>query len=92
MTVNHFHDAFAFWGYLPVKSGKLLTLVFTVMIIAMYISSVFLESIPQFVFDNTDVFEEYTDTYANAESDVHFGLGFIIYLIPLIISILYHLF
>lgn len=80
---------FCLWGFLPVKKGKPLVIVYSVVLVAMYVSSQFLASIPRFVMENTDAFERYEDTYAESETVTQFGLGFIIYLIPTIISIIY---
>jgi hypothetical protein len=80
---------FAFWGFLPVKRGKALVFIFSVFLVAMYVSSQFLASIPQFVMENTDAFEYYEDTYSESDTVTKFGIGFIIYLIPTIITILF---
>lgn len=80
---------FVLWGFLPIKNGKTWVVVFAVILVAMYASSQFLKSIPQFVKDNTDAFEYYEDTYSESDTTTRFGLGFVIYLIPTIITILF---
>lgn len=80
---------FAFWGFLPIKNGKAWVIAFAVILVAMYLSSQFLASIPQFVMENTDAFEYYEDTYSESDTTTKFGLGFVIYLIPTIVTILF---
>lgn len=81
--------AFAFWGFLPVKNGKILAIVLSGILVAMYASSQFLSSIPQFIFDNAEAFDRYEDIYSESELTTHFGIGFIIYLIPTVVTILF---
>ena len=80
---------FAFWGYVPVRNGKSMALIFSIVLGAMYFSSQFLTAIPQLVFEATDAFENYEDIYADSSVTTRFGIGFLVYLIPTIISILY---
>lgn len=80
---------FAFWGYLPVKNGKVLALLFVLLIALLYVSSTTLSTIQYLAFEATDEFEYYADTYSDSDKTTHFGVGFVIYLIPLILSILY---
>lgn len=80
---------FAFWGFLPIKNGKTWVVAFSVILVAMYLSSQFLASIPRFVMENADAFEYYEDTYSELDTTTKFGLGFVIYLIPTIVTILF---
>lgn len=80
---------FAFWGFLTIKNGKTWVVAFSVILVAMYLSSQFLSSIPRFVMENTDAFEYYKDTYSESDTTTKFGLGFVIYLIPTIVTIFF---
>lgn len=80
---------FAFWGYLPVKNGKVLAISFLVVLIALYFSSSFSSGISHFVFSLTGAFDSYLDTYSQSNTTRNLGLGFVIYLIPTILQIVY---
>lgn len=81
--------AFAFWGFLPAKNSKSLALVYSGVLIAMYLSSTFISNISNLVFETTSAFDIYKDTYSQNEIDKRLGLGFVIYLVPLIVQLLY---
>ena len=80
---------FAFWVFLPVKNGKLLTIVYLGILIALFFSSTFLSNVSNFVFESTDAFDGYMETYSQREMNKSLGLGFFIYLIPLIVQLIY---
>lgn len=79
---------FAFWGYLPVKRRRMIVCVCSLLFLFLWFSSEYLNIIFEGLTGFAD-FEEYIDTYSNDGGYESVGLGFIINLIPFIVSLLY---
>lgn len=76
---------FAFWGYLPVKKGKIFAIIIGCLFSFLWLSGEFLNSVFE-VFMNIEEFSDYNDTYSLQENNATYGLGFILGLIPLFIA------
>lgn len=80
---------FAFWGYFPIKNGKIVISSYLLILLTLYFSSSFLSN----VYDMLTDFEEfgrYSKEYGKDEQKVfNVGFGFVLYLLPIIISISY---
>lgn len=79
---------FAFWGFLPVKRGLMITCVFSALFLFLWFSSEYINVIFEELTMLAD-FEEYSDAYSDDGGYESIGLGFIINLIPFIISLKY---
>ena len=79
---------FAFWGYLPLKNRKVIALIFVIVLTLLYISSELLNQIQVLAFESSDMFENY-EIYGENDKRLQVGVGFILYLIPLIVSVFY---
>lgn len=81
---------FAFWGYLPFKNGKLTAIIFIIAFVALWINQDFMNDIFTSMMVIEDI-RDYADSYGKRDVTVSYGLGFLIGLIPLCISICYFL-
>lgn len=79
---------FAFWGYIPVKRGRTIMCVFSTLFLFLWFSSEYINVIFEGLTMFAD-FEEYSDAYSNDGGYESVGLGFIINLIPFIVSLIY---
>lgn len=79
---------FAFWGFIPMKNGRFLAILYVSLFIALWIGESFLNNIFETLLIFED-FEDYTDIYNKDSESVHFGVGFIINMIPFVVSIYY---
>ena len=79
---------FAFWGFFPIKNGRIVALSYLVLLLALWLSKNFLNDIFSFVLIANDTFDEYANNYGGVAND-RIGIGFIINMIPFILSILY---
>lgn len=82
---------FAFWGYFSFRNGKLTALLFLILFIALWSSQDLLNEIFSSVLFVEEI-QQYANSYGKREIEVSYGLGFIIGLIPLCISMYYFLF
>ncbi len=82
---------FVFWGYIPMNrnTGKLWVFIFMVLLLGLYISKDFLNNILSLVISTSEDFSEKADYYGSTKYLGTRGLGFVIGLIPLVISLLY---
>lgn len=71
----------AFFGYLPIKGGKVYAWIVIILFAACFISKTFLTSIFQYM-SSIEQVERYYDSYLGSEQLNKFGLGFIVLLIP----------
>lgn len=79
---------FAFIGYLPIRSSKPFTIIYALVIILLWISGTFVESLFQSMISITD-FEGYSEKYGEAQAGGRYALGFYLQLIPLFVGIYY---
>lgn len=80
---------FVFWGFLPIKNGKLLGVGYAILLLSLWFFQDLLNSIFQFTLTMDDDFSNYAETYSDNDKGIHLGIGFIINLIPFILSILF---
>lgn len=80
---------FAFWGYIPFKNGKVVAFVFLIVLALLYLSTELLTMIQRLAFESTDIFENYGEVYGESDSSIKIGIGFVLYLIPILISVIY---
>lgn len=79
---------FAFWGYVPVRHGKLVVTFIIGLFVVLLISNDVLYGILS-VLQNSGEFDLYFERYENATSELEFGVGFIMQLIPLFVTFWY---
>lgn len=80
---------FVFWGYLPMKNGKLIGVFYAILLLVLWLFQDILNNIFQFALTIDEGFSGYANTYGtNGNNGVHIGLGFVIYMIPFVLSIL----
>lgn len=77
---------FAFWGFLPVKSGKFLGFSYAGFLCVLWFMSDVLNNIFS-SFSDVESLQHYVTTYGNSETTMKLGLGFVIQLIPFILSV-----
>lgn len=80
---------FAFWGFIPMQKTKYIGIGYAVLLLGLWLLQNMLNELFQFVMTLDDGFSEYADRYENDETGLELGLGFIINLIPFVLSILF---
>lgn len=80
---------FAFWGYLPVKNNKVWTGVYILSTLTLYFNQTITNNLLQSVLGLNERFDEYADTYGKDEFTATFGIGFIIHMIPFVLTMFY---
>ena len=78
---------FAFWGFLPVNKGKVVGILYALLLLLLWFSQNFLNDIFSYVLTLDDDFSQYADTYGNGNNSLNIGMGFVIYMIPFVLSI-----
>ena len=80
---------FCFWSFLPVKNGKIWATIYISLFLLMYLSRDVLDTILTPLL-STDVAEMYLDKYSQSqEKNLTVGFGFVLLLIPFIVSLVY---
>lgn len=81
---------FVLWGFIPMgkKFSKYMSYFYAVMFVVLYMNADFVNTIFMAFMEIEDM-AKYADIYGNDEKTGKFGLGFIINLIPFIISLYY---
>lgn len=81
---------FVLWGFIPMgkRFSKYMSYFYAVMFVVLYMNADFVNTIFM-AFTTYKDFAVYSDYYANDNRTIKIGIGFIINLIPLIISLLY---
>lgn len=80
---------FAFWGFVPIKNGKIYAIVFAAFIIALWISGSWVNDLFENVIAVTET-ESFLDRYENSDDKAGtFGIGALIQFIPLLLGIYY---
>lgn len=80
---------FAFWGFLPMNNSKYLVIVYIVIFIIFWLFQDIVNNIFQFAIGLDDRFSEYVNRYNQNENSLNVGVGFIINMIPFILSIMF---
>ena len=81
---------FAFWGFIPAKKGRFLALISVVLLMLLWVNDSLIENIlSQFM--RIEEFKGYAGTYEEIRGgdELTLGLGFIINMIPFILSVLF---
>ena len=78
---------FAFWGFVPMKNSKYVGLGYVVVFVVLWIFKDALNVILSLTMN--DIFAGYVETYGGYDNSFRLGLGFVINMIPFILSILY---
>jgi hypothetical protein len=79
---------FAFWGFFPVNKRKLLSDIYVVLLILLMANTDLVNSIME-KFMVVESFENYADYYGEFDNQRKYGMGFILGIIPFIISLYY---
>ena len=80
---------FAFWGYLPMKKGKVLTIIFLTAFVILWSQKEILGEIIFMATMASESLENYTTTYGDNVNTATFNIGFIMNLIPFMLSLFY---
>lgn len=79
---------FSFWGFIKMRKGGFWAVLYIVLFVALWIGESFLNNIFETLLIFED-FEEYAELYGDEEETVSYGAGFIINMIPFLISLYY---
>lgn len=79
---------FAFWGFVPVNKGKILSVIYVVLFFLLMTNTDLINSIMD-KYMAVESFENYADYYGEFDNQRKYGLGFILGIIPFIISLYY---
>lgn len=78
----------AFWGFLPVKNGKVIVSFVIGLFVILLTSKGAINNVFS-VLEGTGEFDVYFERYGDSSSDISFGFGFILQLLPLIVACWY---
>lgn len=79
---------FSFWGFLPIKNGKLIGAIYALILLIIWFLQNILNDIFSYALTLDESFSEYAETYGTNKTGINLGLGFAINMIPFILSIL----
>lgn len=79
---------FSFWGFIPIKNGKFISAVYAITLLIIWTSQNILNDIFSYALTLDERFSEYTDTYETSKIGLNIGIGFMINMIPFILSLL----
>ena len=80
---------FAFWGFLPVNKGKVVGVSYAIVLLLLWFSQNFLNDIFAYALTLDDDFSQYADTYGSGNNGLKIGMGFVVNMIPFVLSILF---
>lgn len=80
---------FAFWGFIPMKNAKYVGIGYGVLLVVLWFFKSTLNDLFLFTMTLNDGFSEYADTYGNDDNGLKLGLGFIINMIPFVLSLVF---
>lgn len=80
---------FAFWGFVPMKNAKYVGIGYGVLLVVLWFFKNTLNDLFLFTMTLNDGFSEYADTYGNDDTGLKLGLGFIINMIPFVLSLIF---
>lgn len=80
---------FAFWGFIPMDNAKYVGVCYAIVLMLLWLFGDTLNTIFQFAMTMDDEFSEYADRYENAETGLKLGFGFIINMIPFVLSVIF---
>lgn len=80
---------FAFWGFVPMNNAKYVGIGYAVLLVILWLFQDTLNNIFQFAMTLDDGFSEYAGRYESDDTGLKLGLGFIINMIPFVLSIMF---
>lgn len=80
---------FSFFCFLPVRNGKLIGGCYLLLLLCLWLFKDALNGIFQYALTLDEGFLDYADTYGNDDNSMHIGLGFVINMIPFVLSIFF---
>lgn len=81
---------FAFWGFVPLKNGKFIGCLYAAILVLLWFAKDLLNQLFMYSIENINQMSKYVDTYGSKMNQgLKLGAGFIIGLIPVILSIQY---
>ena len=81
---------FSFWGFLPVKNGKIIGIIYAGFLITLWLCGEVMNSIFMSLSDFKS-FENYVTNYGDSGFTMKLGIGFLIQLIPFVLSVYFFL-
>lgn len=79
---------FSFAGLFPIRKGYIAVVIYIILYLLIWFAGEFMNDVME-LFLSFDEFEEYVVSYTNTESSNTYRLGFVLNLIPLILSLIY---
>lgn len=79
---------FAFWGFMPVKNGKVVCIFLLVFFVVLLTANNLINDIFSF-FQDSGKFDLYFDRYGDVSNELSIGLGFVLQLLPLLVTFWY---
>lgn len=80
---------FAFWGFLPVNKGKIVGVSYVILLLLLWLSQSILNDLFSYALTLDDDFSQYADTYGNGNNALKIGMGFVVNMIPFVLSVLF---
>lgn len=80
---------FSFWGFVPIRKGKLIGLFFVCILLVLWLLKDTLNNIFQYALNLDEGFSDYATTYGEQDNSIHIGLGFIVNMIPLVLAVFF---
>ena len=78
---------FSFWGFVPMNNTKYIGIAYVVLLVLLWLFQDILNNMFSFIVNLDEEFSEYTNRYIDNENTYSIGLGFILNIIPFILSI-----
>lgn len=78
---------FAFWGFVPMNDSRYLGFGYAILLLGLWLLGDMLNDIFLFALTMDDSFMQYSETYGNVDKGLKMGLGFVINMIPFVLSI-----
>lgn len=79
---------FAFWGFMPMNRAKYVGISYALLLVVLWLFGNTLNDLFQFAVSVDDKFSEYVDSYDDDDKGLKLGLGFIINMIPFVLSVI----
>lgn len=80
---------FAFLGYMPMKNGKLIGVLYVLILLLLWLSKNTINDIFSYALAMDDSFAQYADTYEQDNPTIQLGVGFVLNMIPFILSVIF---
>lgn len=79
---------FAFWGYIPFKRNKLISIILGLLFLTIWFSSDFITDVLNRMMA-LEAFEGYVDTYGDTKNTNTLGIGFVLHTLPFFVALYY---